>query len=386
VATPADAAALVAAARAAGGPIVTPVAGADALVDATFCWVSGGEPEWVYLDANGLTERSVTGLLTRVEATPVWHVTLRAPAAWRGGYGFCEGVGEFVAPTGRDPESRSWWLGVFDGRRPDPFSSRPPYATMLGGECSEGAFPAAPPQARWDTAGSGSPVTMVHHTLSLAGVERSVWTHRVGGVPDGPAVDLTAVVFDGQLWNGSMPLAPRLDALPPSLHGALVVAVDSVDLATRARDLTCSTDFRAAVTDRLLPWAAGTLGASGARVVVAGQSYGGLAAADLALERSDVVSAAVCLSGSFWWPRRFDDESDRTWVWTERLAAVDPAPRPRLWLAAGALEADMLAVSERFAADARRLGYAVSSRSFCGGHDVVHWREQLLQGLVDTVG
>src|SRR5690606_9489043 len=143
--------------------------------------------------------------------------------------------------------------------------------------------------------------------------------------------------------------------------------------------------FRAAVVEELVPWVRSVqpIAADPRRCIAAGQSFGGLAAVDLALAAPEVFGGAVAQSASFWWPTDDGPEGNRRY-WCERVAGA--AGRPRLWLEAGLLEGDMDEHSRWFADAARRAGLEVAHREYVGGHDPIHWREGLVEGIAALLG
>ncbi|NYE00581.1 enterochelin esterase family protein [Kineosphaera limosa] len=105
------------------------------------------------------------------------------------------------------------------------------------------------------------------------------------------------MLFDEAAWV-RMGLVEALQRYLPVVHVALV---DTLDVSRRARDLTN--------LQRAQVLLAGVLDAVGGRlrrpfdpeqVIVAGQSYGGLAAASLATCRPDLAGAAILQSASLW--------------------------------------------------------------------------------------
>lgn len=158
------------------------------------------------------------------------------------------------------------------------------------------------------------------------------------------------------------------------------------------------------LVDELLPWARRELGLDWLpdRVLLAGQSYGGLAAAYCALERPEVFSGAICQSGSFWWKADPRNECGPGFVpgdapeygWLPARAVESEWAETRFYLDAGRLEnrhfddaAPSLLGSVRHMRDVLRArGFDVTYREFAGGHDVVWWRSTLADGLVALVG
>ena len=122
------------------------------------------------------------------------------------------------------------------------------------------------------------------------------------------------------------------------------------------------------------------------KVVLAGLSLSGLAAAFAATRFPSAFAATICQSPSFWWEAgRFGEE-------------LRPAPDagPRFWVCVGDRETDanvshppsgmLQGMTQIEGCDAgvgalRRNGYHVSYRTYAGGHDPNCWREDLMLAL-----
>jgi enterochelin esterase-like enzyme len=156
------------------------------------------------------------------------------------------------------------------------------------------------------------------------------------------------------------------------------VLPDSLDSATRARELNQHEPFLEFLADELLPWARERLSFEDdpARTVVAGSSLGGLAAAFCGLRRPDLFGLVLSQSGAF--QRGLPADFART----DRLPL-------RFALDVGVLETTPF---EQFASlyhanlHMRDVlvakGYEISFREFPGGHDYLWWRETIADGLI----
>ena len=115
-----------------------------------------------------------------------------------------------------------------------------------------------------------------------------------------------------------------------------------------------------------------------AGVVVAGQSFGGLAATAVVLERPDLALTAVVQSGSFHFeaagPAR--DPEGQSGDLLLRLAEPAGTARlagRRLVVQSGTEEQGMTALATAFAEAARAAGAEVEQRVYAGGHDHAWW-------------
>lgn len=115
--------------------------------------------------------------------------------------------------------------------------------------------------------------------------------------------------------------------------------------------------------------------------MVAGQSYGGLAALEAGL-RSDVpVDEFVAQSPSLWWGGARRGVGEGTLMGDLRVGLVKPRQGVRLRLQVGTLEETMRPVVDDCAELLRRQGADVELDHYRSGHDVAWWREGLVRAL-----
>lgn len=366
-----------------GTPLVT-VDGADpGSVVATFCWRDPGGDEnaspttHVYLDANGITDRGnlERTALTRVPGTDLWHVSIEVPDSWRGAYRFVPRTERLAPPDGHP--GWQWWREVLADSRSDPLNALPERVAQVAA-CSEAVMPAAPPQRWWtESPGRGR---LHEEQFDLAGTPRSVWIYEPPGLvaEDRPVV----VMFDGRTWVEEHPIAAAVDSIGASrARVPLVVMVDSVGIDLRSEELGCSPKFAAGLVDELLPWLRRRWAVTDdpASTIVAGCSLGGLTACHLVLTEPGTFGCAVSLSGSFWWPGAGPGISIQDRVGG---AAVSGS---RFVLEVGSLEW-MLTESNREVRDLLvEKGFDVQYREFCGGHEVLQWRDRVIAGVFEML-
>lgn len=183
------------------------------------------------------------------------------------------------------------------------------------------------------------------------------------------------VVFDGEIWRdarfGFREAVARWRR--PDVRFALVATADRGVL-----------DGRAAMR-RILREVLDAVAARDARVVVAGQSYGGLAAGGLLLDAPALVDAAVLQSGSFWYdeagdPRDRGLHASGTLVQQLRAGVFAGGGR-RAIVQVGADEGDMVDRSRDYAEAAVAAGFAAEIEVWPGGHDYAWYRHGLLAAL-----
>ena len=411
----------------------TPVVGEDDGTGhrpVTFLWRGGDELTDVILVANKIADADSYdhNRMERVPGTDVWHLTYRMRGDWRASYTVAPVPADGApAPEGSlsamtrlrreralavaDPEDRpavARWFDALAHAVPDPLARE-----RLDATASVVSLPEAPPElwrpvggraaagaSTGASAGTGpsaderapaeGEVTTAELVSDRLGNTRTVWVHRPALAPPDGRPWPVAVLLDGRDWH-SLPLAPLLDGLiaDGTLPPALTVMVDSLDPATRTRELACDDAFVDFLGHELLPWLGDRHGITGdpGRTLVAGQSLGGLTAVYAAHRAPHRFGRALSQSGSFWWPNVAvtGGESERM---ARLVAGADTVPG-RIHLSAGLNEWALLdanrrlrdALSARGADLGRDPGY-VALTEYNGGHDRACWRAGLPEGLV----
>jgi enterochelin esterase-like enzyme len=166
------------------------------------------------------------------------------------------------------------------------------------------------------------------------------------------------------------------------------VMPDSLSQDERSLELPCHEPFVRFLTDELLPWARGRWSISDdpARTLVAGSSFGGLAAVYAAFERPDVFGNAISQSGAFGWGA--EGEHEHEWL-TNRIEEAEPR-NVRVWLEIGTLEdgerpaggPSGVESNRRLRDVLRAKGCEVVYSEYAGGHDYVCWRGSFADALL----
>ena len=179
----------------------------------------------------------------------------------------------------------------------------------------------------------------------------------------------TLILFDGEIWRGN-----GVGWLTRRYPGLRIVTIDAGDLGEREAELTDA--VRVAALLRAVCDEAGAV-----PVMVAGQSYGGLAALEAAVRSAVPVDAIVAQSPSLWWGGTRRGIGEGTLMGDLRAGVVRPRQGVRLRLQVGTLEQTMRPVVDDCVELLRRQGAAVELDHYCSGHDVAWWREGLVRAL-----
>lgn len=385
-----------------------------------------GVEQEIFVDLNGVTDRRNVpgGIMTRNSArdsgrdecgdsvdgaggtdgtdAAMYSIDLTVPRGYRGALRF------LPVPRGLQVADRLTWLDVLErGFVPAGGHDLLTVTDLRRKQVLELAAPDARPLI-WT--GGDRPVTdsrsgagegrsdVDEQVITLGSSPRRIWTHRPQRGPDSAPV---LVVFDGERFIRGGLLA-AIDELvsPPSA----VIAVDHAPVgddgpdeeaavSQRADDLVMNPRF----CDDVLALVRQTAPEVSTRTIVAGASYGGLAAAFFTLRHPEAFRG-ICLSPSFWesddrgrriWdlaPSRADGESEsRTLETRPAETRTATAARPTFCVDHGILEiaiADSVAeATEEFAAR----GIDFTPRPFVGGHEYLWWRELMLVRLAEVL-
>ena len=199
--------------------------------------------------------------------------------------------------------------------------------------------------------------------LGMAGGRRVV-TYDGESVPT-----CTLILFDGEMWR-----ANGVGWLTRRYPGLRVVTIDAGACAQREAELTDA--------DRVAALLQAVCDEAGAGpVMVAGQSYGGLAALEVGLRQDLPVDVIVAQSPSLWWGGAARGVGEGALMRDLRSGVATPHPGVTLRLQVGTLEQTMRPVVDDCAELLRSLGAHVELDHYRSGHDVAWWREGLICAL-----
>jgi enterochelin esterase-like enzyme len=367
-------------------PLVEPIADDPKQARVTFVWRGTDQTKCVFL-IGGLPGGDET--LDRLEGTDLWYLTERIPVGARFGYMFLVNYPKMV--PGRFARN--------------PFPQADPLNPSRLGFQSIAELAQAAPQP-WIKPRSGAPrgrldaVTVESPTPEKA---PPVWVYTPSGYDPGGQPCALLIAFDGEA-SGAKPN----DALIPiptivenliaakKIPSTVVVLIGSGDQDQRNRNLRGSDAFANYLANVLLPWVRSRyrVVADPARTVIAGQSYGGLAAAHAALRHSDVFGCVLSQSGSFWFNPTIGSGYAATYDtdtgWLTRQFAAGPRLPLRFYVEVGLFEQgavhNMVLENRRFRDVLEAKRYPVTYSEYLGGHDYCCWRGSFADGLVALLG
>ncbi|MDJ0463929.1 alpha/beta hydrolase-fold protein [Streptomyces sp. H27-C3] len=295
--------------------------------------------------------------LRRWADTDCWYAEVRMPARLRVTYRIVAG----------------------DAAYADPFNP-----VGAGGDRSIAATPDAPAQPHWPVIGADDtlplPRTRIRWTSERLGGRRTVRVHPVGG--GGPVV----LLLDGDDW---LHLHPAMTAFDSAVADGEMPPVTLVFVPAKDRqaEFGCRPELWEAVRDELLPLVAESgVPADLDRMVVAGQSLGGLSALYAALQFPDLVSRVACQSGSFWWTPGAMDQADLLGgpvggAVAARLRQSPDLSHLRCAFDVGEHETRMLPHCEAAESLTEQAGATVRVSRSASEHDRAGWRHALLRDV-----
>lgn len=381
-------------------PLIERIEADDRHVLVTFLWRGDADTENVLLLSPWAGDTPAESLMERVPDTSVFFRTYRARSNVRGSYQFR--VNDPLRPWAE--MSTDEMVTYFHSFVPDPLNADQLYWPAFGPYPEEilsvVTLPDAPAQPWGETQPDIAHGSVEHHRFrsERPGNERDVWVYLPLTAAEG-----LLVVFDGWSYNGPIPTPTILDNLIaagriPPLAAVLIESpgTNSVEAQeSRSRELPCNRDFADFLADELVPWIRQEFGVPTPRdlTLVAGSSYGGLAASFAAYAHPEVFGRVLSQSGSYWWKPTFTmgegAEDDEEWEWlTRQFVSAERLP-VRFYLDVGVLEtragmgAPTMVLSNRHLRDVLLArGYQVHYAEFAGGHDYACWRGTLADGLI----
>ena len=278
-----------------------------------------------------------------------------------------------VGPSGLDPavlRDMGEWIRFLEEASPDESN---PLRVVNGRGVAASLFVGPDARVVWPSEDLSAPemrAVREHDIAADVSARLSVARQHDVIVHDGEAdPTCTLILFDGEIWRGN-----GVGWLTRRYPGLRVVTIDAGDLDEREAELTDADRVGA-----LLEAVRDEVGAG--PVMVAGQSYGGLAALEAALRSDLPLDCAVAQSPSLWWGGEQRGVGEGTLMGDLRAGSVRPGRDVQLRLQVGTLEQTMRPVVDDCVELLRSQGVAVELDHYCSGHDVAWWREGLVRAL-----
>lgn len=371
------------------GPIVQDVPGNSREVDVTFVWRAIYDTRNVLLVWCPRTEECY---MSRLPGTDVWYKTVRLRRGSRVVYSF--------SPNHRDDHRGAT-------QQSDPLHTRysPDDPTYPYKRSSVLSMPEAPDE-QWVLRQPVSRGAIEERMVTSAvlrnpvfGAEREIWIYTPPGYAASAGPYPLLVLLDGAAYVSNR-FGNALATLDNLINdGRIRPVIVIFDPGNRGGGVAGRASYAQALVQELLPMvrASYSISTRAEDIVLGGSSAGGVAAAEIALSRPDLFGNVLSQSGAFRAPAPGGEEPNAM------AQAFLAAPRQpiRFYLDAGLydnvpsahLPVHELVLDETNLMGNRHLrdvlrakGYDVTYREVGGGHDWVHWRAMLADGLMTLLG
>lgn len=218
--------------------------------------------------------------------------------------------------------------------------------------------------------------------------ERKVWVYTPPGYSEKNTPYHCVVLFDGEDNVSIIPTPTILDNLisENKIFPVVGVFIDNIDMETRNRELTCYGPFADFIATELMAWLRENYNITDnpEKIVVGGNSFGGLASSFIGFKYPKVFGNVLSISGSYWWVPVGEEEKEwliREFVKSGKLALkfyinVGKYDNPNKHIIPNRHLRDILECK----------GYSYYYNEYPGGHEPLHWRDVLPDGLMKLIG
>ena len=375
-----------------GTPLVESITGDERYVLLTFLWRAKEEIKNVVVVGGIAGYQFTDNLMTRLPDTDLWYRTYRVRNDARFGYNLAPNDSLILIKdiNIEDQKAVMQRLSTFktDPLNPKTYPGTPPVSLV--------ELPGALPQP-WINRSPEAPAGKLEEKKLKSTIldnERKAWVYTPAGYnTSGPPYGL-AVIFDGFAYTLLVPTPIILDNLlakgmmPP----IVAVVLDNPTPNSRNFELPCNPKFADFLAKEVVPWMRENYHVTkeSSQTVVAGSSYGGLAATYAGFSHPEVFGNVISQSGSFWWKPKGDSEHE----WLTRQFAASPVLPVRFYLDVGLLERgptpddgpDQVVVNRHMRDVLQAKGYNVHYREFYGGHEYLNWRGTFADALLLLFG
>lgn len=370
-------------------PLVEAIPADDKNLWVTYLWRGDAETKRVSMIGGAPVGDVLAKFLTRLGETDVWYRTEKLPRDARFTYVFMLNP-EKLTLGDKDLEAKVLKMSRRDSLNPRSFPT-PPNAAYV-------ELPGAAPQS-WIKPQPEIPKGEIKPEKiksEILGEERNIKIYTPPGYSaDGKPCALF-IYFDGEVVPFMVPLGVVLDNLIAKDKIPPTIAVMVSSGATRARDLACSPKFADFLAKELVPNLRNRfrVSADPKQTVVSGFSLGGLMASYSAMRHPEVIGNVLSQSGSYWfyegWTMTSQENMFGDSGWLTAQFVSSPKLPLRFFMEVGKLEQglpiNMVLENRRLRDTLLAKGYPVVYSEYNGGHDVLHWRNSVADGLITLLG
>jgi enterochelin esterase family protein len=372
--------------RNSGAPLIEPIASEPGFSLVTFLWHGNARTRNVVI-FDGVAGFDAKDRMGRLEGTDVWFKSYRVRNDARFAYN--------VSPN--DPLTSFDDVHGDDAMRDrlallqiDPLNPRHCPATF-GSHSAAASFVELPEAAKlvWNAPPEENAKGKVETAAIESGIlklDKKLWIYTPTGFAGSGDGYPLLVLFDGD--RNVMWMPTILDNLiaKKQIPPLVAVLVDDSQPSARGTELPCNPAFADFLAKELVPWSHERYHASqdAARTIVAGSSFGGLAAVFAGLRHPEVFGNVVSLSGSFWWK----PEGEKEGQWLVRQLDASPKLPLRFYLEVGLMESYPMQIesNERMRDVLGAKDYVLGYFEYDGGHAFLNWSGGMARALLFLMG
>jgi len=375
-----------------GVPLVEPFKGDDRHVLLTFLWRAKGETRNVVVVGGVAGYEFGENQMTHLLDTDLWFRTYKLRNDARFSYNLS--VNDSLVPFKKiDITDQKTVMQRTSTFKTDPLNSKT-YLGMPPSSLVE--LPDAPTQP-WIKRSGDVPAGKIEEKKiksAILGNERKAWVYTPPGYKtDGDQYGLM-LLFDGFAYTMLVPTPVILDNLVAKrlIPPMVAVVLDNPTPTSRNVEMPCNARFADFLAKEAVPWVRENYHVTSdpSKTIVAGSSYGGLAATYAGFHHPEVFGNVISQSGSYWWKPEGDGEHE----WLTRQFVASPRLPVRFYLDVGLMERgptpdegpDQVVVNRHMRDVLQAKGYFVHYREFNGGHEYLNWRGTLADALLVLVG
>lgn len=330
--------------------------------------------------------------LIRLGKTDIWYKSFKVPADSRLSYQLAVDVPD-IAGSAWQKRAAIRYTAKADplNRTPCPQNAADPY-----NQDSIVVLDKAPQQVFMQdlTAPQGKTENFTFFSQKLSN-SHQITLYRTEGADTSGANPILLFMFDGAEYQTKVPLPAILDKMvkAQAIAPTIAVFVYNIDRNSRARELPGNDDFADFLAQELLPEIEKRTGQRFAaeRTVLAGSSFGGLAAMTVALRRPKHFGNVLSMSGSFWWSPEGTKIANSEYV-SYKIATMEKPPL-HVFLSAGLFEgghsggpSSLLDANRHLRDVLIAKTVPVTYREYSAGHDYAVWQGIISDGLVALFG
>ncbi|HCO74463.1 MAG TPA: hypothetical protein DIT16_06370 [Clostridium sp.] len=196
------------------------------------------------------------------------------------------------------------------------------------------------------------------------------------------------VLTDGDDYISTLSAIETLNNLIANKEIPPIVAIFIDSTKNRGKELKCNDSFCKCIAKEVIPWAKKNYNISSMpeKAIICGLSLGGLTAAYLGLNYSEIFGNVLSQSGYFWY--NSEDYVPNEDCWMSKMFKEVNTLNLKFYLDMGVLETKYKIIDPNINLRDTLLskGYKVDLRWFNGGHDYLSWGETLAHGLISLIG